>query len=122
MQKVTTLKSWLPEGYVPPHMWIDRVIYDHALEMVRLFLVLHSPAFFLILVLSMQLKHAASVESRGENLQQCAEEYDRALWMLYAIEDDVLQAGNPYADQDRETITSCMLDLAALHHLRSRGS
>lgn len=34
MEKVNTLKAWLPEGYSPKHMWIDRVIYDHALGLV----------------------------------------------------------------------------------------
>jgi serine/threonine-protein kinase ULK/ATG1 len=108
MKKVVTLKGWLPEGYNPPHIWIDRVIYDHALGLVCL------PSFGLTSgwtfadPLCYQLRHTASVESRGENLQQCAEEYERALWMLSAIADDVLQEGNPYADQDRETIVSCM--------------
>jgi len=82
---VDTLKAWLPEGYSPKHMWIDRVIYDHALGLLR---------------------HAASLELRAENFRQCEEEYQRALWMLYAIQDDVLQFDNPYAEQDRETISN----------------
>lgn len=83
---MNVLKTWLPEGYKARHMWIDRVIYDHALGLLR---------------------HAASLELRAENLRQCEEEYEKALWMLYAIQDDVLQSGNPYAEQDRETISSC---------------
>ncbi|KAF9515058.1 hypothetical protein BS47DRAFT_1391977 [Hydnum rufescens UP504] len=85
MDKVNTLKTWLPEGYSPRHMWIDRVIYDHALSLLR---------------------HAASKELLSENFRQCEEEYEKALWMLYAIQDDVLQAGNPYAEQDRKTISN----------------
>lgn len=42
-----------------------------------------------------------------ENLLQCEAEYERAMWMLYAISDDVLQEGNPYAEQDRKTIEGC---------------
>lgn len=33
-EKVNVLKTWLPEGYKAKHMWIDRVIYDHALSLV----------------------------------------------------------------------------------------
>ena len=34
MDRANTLKTWLPEGYKKQHMWIDRVIYDHALSLV----------------------------------------------------------------------------------------
>ncbi len=42
-----------------------------------------------------------------DEYNECEEGYERALWMLYAIEDDVLQAGNPYVEQDRKTISNC---------------
>ncbi|KAF8314499.1 hypothetical protein DL93DRAFT_2058245, partial [Clavulina sp. PMI_390] len=101
MEKVNLLKGWLPEGYNMRHMWIDRVIYDHALSLLR---------------------HAASLEIRSENFKLCEEEYERALWMLYAIQDDVVQSGNPYAEQDRDTITNCMFSFTnrSSHQLTAR--
>lgn len=85
MDKANTLKTWLPEGYTQKTLWIDRVIYDHALNLLR---------------------HAASLEPTFDRYNECVEEYDRALWMLYSIEDDVVQAGNPYVEQDRKTISN----------------
>ncbi len=35
MDKANTLKTWLPEGYSQKNLWIDRVIYDHALNLVK---------------------------------------------------------------------------------------
>ncbi|KAG8995894.1 Serine/threonine-protein kinase [Tulasnella sp. JGI-2019a] len=77
------LKAWLPEGRQPVQMWIDRIVYDHALVLMR---------------------QAASKELLEENFLQVEKEYEKALWMLYAIGDDVLQEGNPYREQDVATI------------------
>ncbi|KAF8337034.1 kinase-like domain-containing protein [Cantharellus anzutake] len=85
MDKVNTLKTWLPEGYSQKTLWIDRVIYDHALNLLR---------------------HAATLEPIFDRHKECEEEYERALWMLYAIEDDVVQAENPYVEQDKKTISN----------------
>lgn len=53
------------------------------------------------------MRHAASKELLEENFPQVQREYERALWMLYAIADDVIQDGNPYRDQDVATINTC---------------
>ncbi|KAG8904296.1 Serine/threonine-protein kinase [Tulasnella sp. 403] len=80
----TALKGWLPEGHQGTNLFIDRVIYDHALALMR---------------------HAASKELLEENFPLVQKEYERALWMLYAIADDVIQEENPFRDQDVATIT-----------------
>lgn len=41
-ERVSIVKHWLPRDHVMPQMWIDRVIYDHALSLVRLSLLLLS--------------------------------------------------------------------------------
>lgn len=53
------------------------------------------------------MRQAASKELLEENFPQVEKEYEKALWMLYAIGDDVLQEGNPYREQDVATINGC---------------
>ena len=53
------------------------------------------------------MKQAGSKELLEENFPLVQREYERALWMLYAISDDVIQEGNPYRDQDVKTIDTC---------------
>jgi len=33
--------------------------------------------------------------------------YEESLWCLYALQDDLLQKGNPFMEEDRETIATC---------------
>lgn len=35
---------------------------------------------------------------------ECEKLYEESLWCLYALQDDLLQSGNPFMDEDRETI------------------
>ncbi|KAG9127580.1 Serine/threonine-protein kinase [Ceratobasidium sp. 392] len=35
-ERVSIVKHWLPRDHVMPQMWIDRVIYDYALSLVRI--------------------------------------------------------------------------------------
>lgn len=42
-----------------------------------------------------------------EDYATCERDYEAALWLLYAIYDDIMQEGNPYKDQDRVTIGRC---------------
>ncbi|CAE6514129.1 unnamed protein product [Rhizoctonia solani] len=81
-ERVSILKHWLPRDHVMPQMWIDRVIYDHALALMR----------------------GAASRELLEDYSTCERDYETALWLLYAIYDDILQEGNPYKDQDRVTI------------------
>ncbi|ELU36608.1 serine/threonine kinase [Rhizoctonia solani AG-1 IA] len=81
-ERVSILKHWLPRDHVMPQMWIDRVIYDHALTLMR----------------------GAASRELLEDYSTCERDYEDALWLLYAIYDDIMQEGNPYKDQDRVTI------------------
>jgi len=37
---------------------------------------------------------------------ECEKLYEESLWCLYALQDDLLQSGNPFMDEDRETIAT----------------
>ena len=38
---------------------------------------------------------------------KCEQMYEESLWCLYALQDNIIQTGNPYADEDEATILSC---------------
>jgi len=38
---------------------------------------------------------------------ECERLYEESLWCLYALQDDLLQKGNPFVDEDRDTIATC---------------
>jgi serine/threonine-protein kinase ULK/ATG1 len=38
---------------------------------------------------------------------ECEKLYEESLWCLYALQDDLLQTGNPFMDEDRTTIATC---------------
>jgi serine/threonine-protein kinase ULK/ATG1 len=38
---------------------------------------------------------------------ECERLYEDSLWCLYALQDDLLQRGNPFMEEDRETIATC---------------
>jgi Domain of unknown function (DUF3543) len=38
---------------------------------------------------------------------ECERLYEESLWCLYALQDDLLQKGNPFMEEDRETIATC---------------
>ncbi len=40
-------------------------------------------------------------------LPDCEQLYEESLWCLYAIQDDVVQAENPFAEEDQATIADC---------------
>ncbi|KAG9075260.1 Serine/threonine-protein kinase [Ceratobasidium sp. UAMH 11750] len=81
-ERVSIVKHWLPKDHVMPQMWIDRVIYDYALALMR----------------------GAASRELLEDYSTCERDYETALWLLYAIYDDIMQEGNPYKEQDRQTI------------------
>jgi hypothetical protein len=41
---------------------------------------------------------------------ECEKLYEESLWCLYALQDDLLQTGNPFMEEDRATIATCMFD------------
>lgn len=38
---------------------------------------------------------------------ECEQLYEESLWLLFALQDDVMQTGNPFREEDKVTITSC---------------
>jgi len=40
---------------------------------------------------------------------ECEKLYEESVWCLYALQDDLLQTGNPFMDEDRQTIATCVL-------------
>ncbi|KXN82873.1 hypothetical protein AN958_02084 [Leucoagaricus sp. SymC.cos] len=58
------------------------------------------------------LTHKSRTAARKELLDQasspdeCEKLYEESLWCLYALQDDLLQTGNPFMEEDRETITT----------------
>ncbi|TEB32743.1 other/ULK/ULK protein kinase [Coprinellus micaceus] len=81
------VKTWLPAQYDGPKAWLDQMVYDRAL---------------------MLSKTAAKKELTGhfDSPDECEKLYEESLWCLYALQDDLLQQGNPYMNEDRETIAT----------------
>ncbi|KAG2006923.1 CAMK/CAMKL/GIN4 protein kinase, variant 2 [Coprinopsis cinerea AmutBmut pab1-1] len=79
------VKTWLPAQYDGPKAWLDQLVYDRALMLSR-------------------------TAARKELLDQaaapdeCEKLYEESLWCLYALQDDLLQTGNPFMEEDKETI------------------
>ncbi|KAJ7641323.1 kinase-like protein [Roridomyces roridus] len=84
-ERAALVKTWLPVQYDGPKSWIDQLVYDRALELSRT---------------------AARKElfDQATSPNECEKLYDESLWCLYALQDDLLQTGNPYMDEDRATI------------------
>ncbi|KAG5635946.1 hypothetical protein H0H81_009595 [Sphagnurus paluster] len=81
------VKTWLPVQYDGPKSWLDQLVYDRALVLSRT---------------------AARKEllDQASSPNECEKLYEESLWCLYALQDDLLQTGNPFMDEDRETIST----------------
>ncbi|KAJ7337530.1 other/ULK/ULK protein kinase [Mycena albidolilacea] len=84
-ERATLVKTWLPAQYDGPKSWLDQLVYDRALLLSRT---------------------AARKElfDQATSPDECEKLYDESLWCLYALQDDLLQTGNPFMDEDRTTI------------------
>jgi hypothetical protein len=66
-----------------------------------------------LLHLCLQLLSQSRTAARKELLDQastpdeCEKLYEESLWCLYTLQDDLLQADNPFAEEDRATIGTC---------------
>lgn len=58
-----------------------------------------------------QSRTAARKELFGQTdaSDECEKLYEESLWCLYALQDDLLQSGNPFAEEDRNTIATCKI-------------
>ncbi|KAL1686897.1 hypothetical protein GGG16DRAFT_96438 [Schizophyllum commune] len=86
-ERATLVKSWLPARYDGPKTWLDQLVYDRALYLSRT---------------------AARKEllDQATTPDECEKLYEESLWCLYALQDDLLQSGNPFMEEDRETIAT----------------
>ncbi|GLB39603.1 putative protein with domain of unknown function (DUF3543) [Lyophyllum shimeji] len=85
--RAALVKTWLPAQYDGPKCWLDQLVYDRALVLSRT---------------------AARKEllDQASSPDECEKLYEESLWCLYALQDDLLQTGNPFMDEDRETIAT----------------
>ncbi|KAF8153267.1 other/ULK/ULK protein kinase [Crassisporium funariophilum] len=85
--RAALVKTWLPMTYDGPKSWLDQLVYDRALVLSRT---------------------AARKELLDQMMtpDECEKLYEESLWCLYALQDDLLQTGNPFMDEDRETIAT----------------
>lgn len=85
--RAALVKTWLPAQYDGPKSWLDQLVYDRALVLSRT---------------------AARKEllDQATSPDECEKLYEESLWCLYALQDDLLQTGNPFMDEDRETIAT----------------
>ncbi|KAG5644471.1 hypothetical protein DXG03_008295 [Asterophora parasitica] len=83
--RAALVKTWLPVQYDGPKSWLDQLVYDRALVLSRT---------------------AARKEllDQASSPDECEKLYEESLWCLYALQDDLLQTGNPFMDEDRDTI------------------
>ncbi|KAJ8489036.1 hypothetical protein ONZ45_g13730 [Pleurotus djamor] len=85
--RAALVKTWLPAQYEGPKTWLDQLVYDRALVLSRT---------------------AARKEllDQASSPDECEKLYEESLWCLYALQDDLLQTGNPFMEEDRATIAT----------------
>jgi len=85
--RAAMVKTWLPAPQDSPKSWLDQLVYDRALTLSRT---------------------AARKElfDQASSPDECQKLYEESLWCLYALQDDLLQTGNPFLDEDRMTIAT----------------
>ncbi|KAJ3782000.1 other/ULK/ULK protein kinase [Lentinula aff. detonsa] len=83
--RAALVKTWLPAQYDGPKSWLDQLVYDRALLLSRT---------------------AARKEllDQATTPDECEKLYEESLWCLYALQDDLLQTGNPFMEEDQTTI------------------
>lgn len=87
--------------------WLGQLVYDRALQLVS-FSSLY-PHYLHYYLSCLQSRKAASMElvDQGSLPIECEQLYEESLWCLYALQDDIMQVGNPYRDEDKVTISNC---------------
>lgn len=87
-------------------MLAAKLISDRALELVS---DVVSTTLMRIHTLTMPFKSRAAAlsELMGENAQECEIAYDTALWMLYAILDEIMQEGGFVDEEAKVTVRNC---------------
>lgn len=111
-ERAALVKTWLPQSNSRRNHvdQLDHLLYDRALMLVCLsFTQACNGTKF-----ALQSKTAARKEllDKATTPDECEKLYEESLWCLYALQDDLLlQAGNPFLDEDRATIASCKFSI-----------
>ena len=107
--RAALVKTWLPAQYTGPSTWVDELVYNRALTLVHPF-----PSHLLAHLTNRvpffrpQSRTAARNElDQHKSPDECERLYEESLWCLYALQDDLLQKGNPFMEEDRDTIATC---------------
>lgn len=112
--RAALVKTWLPAQYDGPKSWLDQLVYDRALVLVRsAFLPSRSCSSSQLLHLQSRTAARKELLDQATSPDECEKLYEESLWCLYALQDDLLQTGNPFMDEDRETIATCKLCIIA---------
>ncbi|KAF5352277.1 hypothetical protein D9758_011942 [Tetrapyrgos nigripes] len=101
-ERAALVKTWLPAKYEGPKSWLDQLVYDRALLLSRT---------------------AARKEllDQASSPDECEKLYEESLWCLYALQDDLLQTGNPFSGEDKKTIATWIKRTKLrLHRCRTR--
>ncbi|KAH8112774.1 kinase-like protein [Phellopilus nigrolimitatus] len=85
--RAALVKTWLPETTMEGPSWLGQLVYDRALQLSR------------------KAAHMELVD-QGTSPLECAALYEESLWCLYALQDSLMQAGNPFQEEDRDTIAT----------------
>ena len=72
------------------------------------------------LIIERQSRTAARKELLDQALSpdECDKLYEESLWCLYALQDDLLQEDNPFLQEDRATIATCVYFFSCLQSSR----
>jgi len=85
--RAALVKTWLPEDFGGNQTFLDQLVYDRALQLSR---------------------KAARMEllEQGSSPLECEQLYEESLWCLSALQDDIMQTGNPFQEEDKATIAN----------------
>ncbi|KAJ7594187.1 other/ULK/ULK protein kinase [Mycena floridula] len=83
--RAALVKTWLPTQYDGPKTFLDQLVYDRALVLSR-------------------TAARKEILDQATSPSECEKLYEESLWCLYALQDDLLQSGNPFMEEDRNTI------------------
>ena len=86
--------------------WLGQLVYDRALQLV----CPENSSIWLLYLTFLQSRKAAHIEllEHGEEAHhRCVALYEESLWTLYALQDDLMQADNPFKEEDKVTISTC---------------
>jgi len=105
-ERAALVKAWLPAQYDGAKSFLDQLVYDRALVLVGCVADQNN------IPTNWPMFEQSRTAARKELLDQaspdeCEKLYEESLWCLYALQDDLLQAGNPFMEEDRATIATC---------------